>query len=718
MLRRHSSSSMSSSADQSSPPARGFQPPVLVYHENARDIVFRDQLRRAAASSGHEPLVTAPKAPQIVPLDSLELTQRDEFQELDLKDPDLSIAERDVVRSLREQTCVVKTIKNTDWTAFLHRFQSSVSARTHNVVHHHDIPSSEDFPFNSFVTSTSLLPPNGLKMRCFGSVQQYTVGVVFQLPNAYVDASAEDEAAKITHTWAWPAGYSAKTEFNIDSKGRLLHGRQEALVPLSVLRQYNRDYLEKTEYMVGLRKVSGLQQIPYNEVYVRVGGIGRLVENEDVVHHTIRQRSFERGVGLPVALFVRSASYGHLLSLMRTRARLMHSIGDAHFKNIPLLYITPEHGVRVLTENLQRELWKRAANNLMPFQNPTIAYRTTMEHTDEASYQQKVEELFEIDDSIREQLTPEEIGKLAGGFGVSDVSVATVLQDAMLRDKQWKKDHQGKDESHRLQDVVNEGLASAVRSNDFHTSRQLLLLYSLVASSADEDSVSEEATCETRGFNFENSTLDACVDEAKMAKELERITRNEGNALSSQLPPPPPPPPLDTDRLRSATNSDGLLAVLGAAQVLKSMRNDTAKQRVHEAVAAIDEWVGYGEQSLAFRVASWYDQRAAQGDLKIATDNDTKLMAFVSNKAVSNRKKFAQQLRDAVENTDFQDVRFLLALIEILKEMHSPCLRLELLQYVLGLDNRYSVAHVIRSVELAASCLGFAASARNSFTED
>ena len=34
----------------------------------------------------------------------------------------------------------------------------------------------------------------------------------------------------------------------------------------------------------------------------------------------------------------------------------------------------------------------------------------------------------------------------------------------------------------RLQRVVNEGLVAAVRSADYHTSRQLLILYSLVAS--------------------------------------------------------------------------------------------------------------------------------------------------------------------------------------------------------------------------------------------
>ena len=116
---------------------------------------------------------------------------------------------------------------------------------------------------------------------------------------------------------------------------------------------------------------------------------------------------------------------------------------------------------------------------------------------------------------------------------------------------------------------------------------------------------------------------------------------------------------------------------------------------------------------MAFRISSWYDQRAAQGDLKTATENDSKFMAFVSNKAISNRKTFAQQLRDAVENTDFSNVRFLIAINEILGKMHSPCFRLELLQYVLGLDNRYSLAHVLRSVELAASCLNISASATN-----
>lgn len=113
---------------------------------------------------------------------------------------------------------------------------------------------------------------------------------------------------------------------------------------------------------------------------------------------------------------------------------------------------------------------------------------------------------------------------------------------------------------------------------------------------------------------------------------------------------------------------------------------------------------------MAFRISSWYDQRAAQGDLKIAMEQDSNLMAFVSTKSINNRRLFAQSLREAVKATDFTDARFLRAISTLISGMNKPCLRLELLQYVLGLDNRYSIAHVARSVELAATCLGISAS--------
>lgn len=73
-------------------------------------------------------------------------------------------------------------------------------------------------------------------MRCYGSVTQYPVGVVFGLPHTTKD---EDRMVQETETWAWPAGYAAKTEFNMNEHGKLINGRADALTPLSVLRQYN-----------------------------------------------------------------------------------------------------------------------------------------------------------------------------------------------------------------------------------------------------------------------------------------------------------------------------------------------------------------------------------------------------------------------------------------------------------------------------------------------
>lgn len=113
---------------------------------------------------------------------------------------------------------------------------------------------------------------------------------------------------------------------------------------------------------------------------------------------------------------------------------------------------------------------------------------------------------------------------------------------------------------------------------------------------------------------------------------------------------------------------------------------------------------------MSFRVASWHDQLAAQDDAHVASDHDSIFLAFLSNKAINNRKNFVLQLRQAaLSKTDnFSGPSFLRAIYDIINSMHSPSLRLELLQYVLGLDNRYSVSLVQQSIELAATCMSIA----------
>jgi len=679
-------------------------------------------VRRKRAPDAMQPVVIANFQPVVEPLSALDLNSSNVFEPLLDADPtkeevasEMSSAEIEVVELLKKERAVVKTIRNADWTAFFQKFKPSEEGKSGTHDHHpgqtkkkskEKTKNIREYRYNSFVSSTSILPSCAKKMRCFGSTNEYAIGVVFALPQAFPDDDgSEDEAAKRTRTWSWPSGYSAKTEFNIDHRGNLINGREEALVPLSGLRKMNHSYLYDKDYIVGGRMVKGgLTTIPYNECYIRVGALGRISRGVDVATGEKCDdadgsgRSFDHGIGLPIALFVREADYGHLVRLLRTRARFAALLGSNAAEGIPLLFITPEHGVRVLTENLQCQVLKKMSWELNPFQNPELAYRTSIDDTSEPHLQQKLEELLDLDnDKMKQVLTPEEMARIAGGFGATDESIANLLNEAMQRDIMDEKNGPG----HKLQDLVNEGLAFALRANDYHTSRQMLILYTLVASKR-HDTTESKPLLEHSPSSSSNNWRDAeknMENEGGKEKKMFRDERTLGFIAK------PPPPPLDTDRLRSATNSDGLLAVLGAAQVLRAMQDGSAKRRVKESIDSIEEWIESGEQSVAFRVASWRDQRAAQGDLKIAMENDSNFMAFVSNKAISNRKKFAKQLRDAAAVTDFDSLMVLKSIHSVAAQMRSPCLRLELLQYILGLDNRYSVAHVTRSVELAATCL-------------
>ncbi|KAL3795915.1 hypothetical protein HJC23_002186 [Cyclotella cryptica] len=684
--------------------------------------------------------------PVIEPLERLELNSSDVFLPLLEADPngseslDMTDTEKEVVGLLRDEKAAVKTVRNADWTAFLDKFAPSADKgviHEHHPAHrsvgpgpeigHKVTEDNKGYPFNSFVTSTSLLPSLGKKMRCFGSTNEYPVGVVFALPSAFPNDESEDASAKRTRTWSWPSGYSAKTEFNIDRNGNLINGREEALVPLSGLRKMNHSYLHDTDYFVGGRMVhGGLHTIPYNEVYIRVGGVGRIsmgvdvATGEECIDGKGTGRSFDHGVGLPIALFVRDANYRSLVGLLRTRSRFSHIFGREAGRGMPLLFITPETGVRVLTESLQKQLLKTMAWDLNPFQNAYLAHHCGVDNTSETHLRQKLEELLDLDDdNLKQVLTPEEMARIAGGFGATDESVAQLLHQALQRDI-LDQEHAGshaEDSGHSLQDLVNEGLAFALRASDYHTSRQLLILYTLISSRRHKKEDSSNPLLEADGSLRSDSSKGS--PNSKNWREVEKnmqinVGSDEASTdlrkMSEDHLKAPPPPPLDTDRLRSATNSDGLLAVLGAAQVLKAMQDGSAKRRVKEAIESIEEWIENGEQSVAFRVASWRDQRAAQGDLKIAMESDSNFMAFISNKSIANRKKFAKHLRDAAEVSEFDSLQFLHAIHNIISQMHSPCLRLELLQYILGLDNRYSVAHVKRSVELAATCLNISES--------
>ena len=266
-------------------------------HRRSKSVVSRTPKQKRSPSPAMQPVVVANFQPVIEPLEPLDLNSSNLFEPLISADPltlemEMTNAECEVVELLKKEQAVVKTIRNADWSAFLQKFKPAVgdvvgkrenhpAERNHNK--YRPKMSEVNSPFNSFVTSTSLLPSCAKKMRCFGSTSEYAVGVVFALPTVFPHDATEDDAAKRTLTWSWPSGYSAKTEFNIDDYGNLINGREEALVALSGLRKMNNSYLYDQDYIVGGRMVKGgLTTIPYNEVYVRVGGLGRISGGVDV----------------------------------------------------------------------------------------------------------------------------------------------------------------------------------------------------------------------------------------------------------------------------------------------------------------------------------------------------------------------------------------------------------------------------------------------------
>jgi hypothetical protein len=223
-------------------------------------------------------VVIANYTPQIDPLPPLELEPHNEFSELLMSDPykweegegpeeavcndtiwsTLSDAEKTVVDMMLKQKCAVKTIKHDDLTAFVSKFPVKKGEKAKRWMHPIDFKDAtkmekiqnykeSQLEFNSFFTSLSLLPACGLKMRCYGSVREYPLGAIFALPETFGEES-EDSAAIKSHSWSWPAGYAAKTEFNIARNGALINGREEALVSISQLRKMNHSYIYDKDY--------------------------------------------------------------------------------------------------------------------------------------------------------------------------------------------------------------------------------------------------------------------------------------------------------------------------------------------------------------------------------------------------------------------------------------------------------------------------------------
>lgn len=139
----------------------------------------------------------------------------------------------------------------------------------------------------------------------------------------------------------------------------------------------------------------------------------------------------------------------------------------------------------------------------------------------------------------------------------------------------------------------------------------------------------------------------------------------------------------------SARESPDMLVALGAQIALSEFVAGRTTTRLHAACETLEAWLR-DANSLVFRMRSWREMRESQPD--------TEMLSFVTDKAVRNRSKFysaLKQLSAASDGTTYtQQLRAIVA------ELRHPCLRLTILQQVLGLDESFS-----RDIVFGVVCL-------------
>lgn len=151
----------------------------------------------------------------------------------------------------------------------------------------------------------------------------------------------------------------------------------------------------------------------------------------------------------------------------------------------------------------------------------------------------------------------------------------------------------------------------------------------------------------------------------------------------------PAPEVIDDDCLRAA----GAFACLAA---LVSGRLAWAAQ---EALDLLDDWLHRAEASLAFRVSSWRDASRHNDGASFA--------AFAGKKAIQNRAAFRDKLANLAPKRDNDESHdhALGHLTALVVSCHAPCLRLELLQFLIGLDARWGRDLLLHTCELARDAL-------------
>jgi len=148
--------------------------------------------------------------------------------------------------------------------------------------------------------------------------------------------------------------------------------------------------------------------------------------------------------------------------------------------------------------------------------------------------------------------------------------------------------------------------------------------------------------------------------------------------------------------LAEKAQSSGVLVPVGAAIVLEEFTSGLMMPRILAACQRLEAWL-QDSSSVIFRLRSWNELNSnhVQGagpDIK----------SFVSKKAIVNRQQFYNALLELQKYEESHDVLHgMTKLYSLVGSLHHPCMRLEMLQKILGLDDRYNLEAVAGVASLA-----------------
>lgn len=458
-----------------------------------------------------------------------------------------------------------------------------------------------------------------------------------KVPSSCLGLLWDRRKLNLSDAFIWPSGYFAKSEFNVAPDGSLLNGRQDALVTVEDLLRANTE-LSYFHYGKGCNVTGEL--LPYNEVLLSVHGAGALT-----------------------GIFARSTLVTHLIWAMGIRAllvRVLPAVGD-----LPLFVHDPELGMRPFGNAAQCSVVRQFLHAMhRPMASaglPCIPLDTHLLEMD------NLEQLdFHGAHGITEEALTAVVNSLLkeGINGAGEMGSALVVGAPREQDVNPTKHGNSPMCRDSARAILARGLCVAVEANNATSATSLVRCVApLLFESAND-----------------TSALSMLASNAPLLPVI-----NGGEDFGAYL-----------HKLAGRAVSQSVLVPVGATIALDDFASGRMLPRIMGACAQLEAWLANSD-SLVFRLRSWHELHAhhAPGDSPTIT-------SFMRRKAVENRSQFYRALLELEKLEESHDVLHgMQKLHALVAELHHPCLRLQMLQHILGLDDRFDLQAIAAVAKLA-----------------